>query len=129
MEVIEMDDPERRKCLARLDTTQLMDVAAVCNRYPTVEVDVQVGSEEVAVGDTAEVVVSLERDMAEAELSAVVTPFFPKPKEECWYVVVGDEENDELLFTKRVNFAKSLKVIGRAEGGRADFGSSTRIST
>lgn len=88
---------------------QLADVARVCNRYPSVDLSFEVeDADEIASGDSVVVVVSLQR---EADGSAQVhAPHFPKPKDEGWWLVVGDTAANALLSIKRVNLQQKAKV-------------------
>ena len=87
----------------RRSAAQLADVARVCNRYPNIEVSYEIANEdEVEAGDSVEMVVQLEREMEDGELGPVITPRYPKRKDEAWWLVVGDVKKGTLAAIKRV---------------------------
>jgi len=110
-DLLELEDDKRDKLLG-LDKAKLADVARVCNRYPSIEMDVAMDQEDedVCAGDTVVVKVALERDM-DVEVSAVVTPYYPKPKDEGWWLIVGDPDTDALLSVKRVNLLRKSTSV------------------
>lgn len=55
------------------------------------------------------VMVSLEREDEEA-VGPVDAPFFPKAKDEGWWLVLGDLEKDELASIKRVSLGVKQNV-------------------
>ena len=88
------------------------DVARAANRYPNVEVAFEVeDADEVAAGDSVTVLVTLERDAEEvSKVPTVHAPRFPKPKEEGWWLVVGDVKTNALLCIKRITLVLKAKV-------------------
>lgn len=111
-----MEDEEREQML-KMSEPMLETVAKVCNRYPMVEIRVVAQR-----SDEKEVVirVELERDWepeddleVESEeqlgelLGAVYAPFYPKRKEEVWWILAVDSAGKRVLGFKRLtNFVK-----------------------
>ena len=88
-DLMDLEDAERNELLAGLSSSQLADVARVCNRYPNIDVSYEVeDADEVASGDTVSVLVSLLREGdEEGRVPKVHAPRFPKDKEEGWWLV------------------------------------------
>ena len=91
---------------------ELGDVARVCNQYPSVELSFEVeDADEVTAGDSVTVVVELEREADEfSGVPTVHAPRFPKPKEEGWWLVVGDPQTNSLLCIKRITLHLKAKI-------------------
>ena len=56
---------------------------------------------------------NLKRDYIDEEetvLSNVHSEYFPRLKEEVWWLIVGDTNNNILKTIKRVNFYKGIKI-------------------
>ena len=106
-----MEDSDRAGLL-QMSPVQLADVARACNRYPNVEVGIEVeNAEDLVVGDSVTVLVQLERDADEMSTApSVHAPRFPKVKEEGWWAVVGDAKSNSLLCIKRITLQLKAKV-------------------
>lgn len=118
-DILTLDD-EVRSDLLRLPDDKMADVAVFCNNYPNVEVSFEVQDpEDVTSGDPIQIVVNLEREIDEeemtddeiADLGKVSAPLFPQEKKEAWWVVVGDTSSNTLHALKRVNLAQKQKVV------------------
>ncbi|KAJ3669612.1 hypothetical protein LUZ60_011562 [Juncus effusus] len=107
-DLLEMDDGERREMLDMSDT-QLMDIAKFCNRYPNIDMAYEVlDAADVAPGGKITLEVTLER---KTEVGPVDADRYPKkPKEEGWWLVVGDTSSDKLVAIKRVSLRRESKV-------------------
>ena len=110
-DLVEMEDDERRELLQMSDA-QLMDIARVCNRFPNIDLAHDVlDTDDIAPGETVTLQVTLEREMeGRQDLGPVDAPRFPKPKEEGWWLVVGDPKSNQLLAIKRVSLQRRSKV-------------------
>jgi pre-mRNA-splicing helicase BRR2 len=92
----------------------MREVARFVNRYPNVEVGFDVADKEsVSAGGLVNVRVQLERevdDEEEQDIGPVIAPFFPKTKDEGWWIIIGDPETKTLLAIKRVTLQQKLTV-------------------
>lgn len=118
-DILTLDDDVRNDLLC-LPDSKMADVAVFCNNYPNIEVAVEVQDpDDLTAGDPVQIVVNLEREIDEQELSAeeladlgtVSAPLFPQEKKEGWWVVVGDTSSNTLHALKRVNLAHKQKVV------------------
>jgi len=90
---------------------QLASVAKFCNRYPMIEVSYQLADENVEPGESATLMVLLQRETDDEELPPVDAARYPKRKEEGWWVVLGDPASNQLYAIKRVTgFVKSANT-------------------
>jgi len=108
--IIEMDDSDRSKILPK-DNKHLQDIVRFCNRYPDIEVEMNVSTKESNPGDTVTVSVELKRELeGDDPLTGVIAPFFPKEKSEEWWLLVGDPKNNTLLCIKRINVDREKSI-------------------
>eukprot|EP01016_Furgasonia_blochmanni_P049228 TRINITY_DN744_c0_g1_i15.p1 TRINITY_DN744_c0_g1~~TRINITY_DN744_c0_g1_i15.p1 ORF type:complete len:788 (+),score=90.05 TRINITY_DN744_c0_g1_i15:1-2364(+) len=107
-DLMQMEDEERIKLL-NLSDDEIAEVAKACNRYPNLTVEHKIKNQIVTEGDNVVVEVKLTRD-EELDSEIVYAPNYPKPKEEFWWVIIGDAKNNKLFAIKRVNFPKELKI-------------------
>jgi len=110
-DLVEMEDNERRELLQMSDA-QLMEIARVCNRFPNIDLAHDVlDSDDISAGETVTLQVTLERELeGRQEVGPVDAPRFPKPKEEGWWLVVGDRKSNQLLAIKRVSLQRKAKL-------------------
>eukprot|EP00049_Salpingoeca_infusionum_P013623 m.254457 g.254457 ORF g.254457 m.254457 type:complete len:2135 (+) comp15493_c9_seq1:187-6591(+) len=120
-DIPEMEDDVRSKVFP-FSSQQMRDVAAYCNRYPSIDVEFQVRDEEnVHAGAPTSVLVSLTRDdLEEGEaIGPVIAPYYPQRKEEVWWCIIGDA-NNALLGIKRVSLqgesTLKLDIVPPTEG-------------
>jgi pre-mRNA-splicing helicase BRR2 len=107
-DVMNMEEKDRNSLLGDLSQAQLMDVAKACNRFPCISLEYKVqNAEDLKTGGNARVVVKLERDAMEddAILGPVYAAYYPKEKEESWWLVVGGP-GSALVAIKRITIAK-----------------------
>nr|CAH8845716.1 unnamed protein product [Trichobilharzia regenti] len=115
-DIIELEDDERNQVLEGLTQAQMADVARFCNRYPNIEITYEVVASNgnnatkapVRSGETLTVQVSLERE--EDNVGPVIAPFFSQPREEGWWLVVGEQKTNSLVAIKRLFVSQSMKV-------------------
>jgi pre-mRNA-splicing helicase BRR2 len=118
-DLIDMDDSERNAVL-QCSADKLSDIAMFCNAYPNVELTYDLGGAtegEVTAGHSVVLRVKLTRetddDITAEEinnLGKVVCPRYPEEKRECWWLIIGDPNNNTLLSIKRIALLKDAKV-------------------
>jgi pre-mRNA-splicing helicase BRR2 len=110
-DIMELEDDVRNDCL-RLEPRKMAEVARFVNRYPNVEVGFDIADEnDISAGSLVHVVVQMEREMDEGEqVGPVIAPYYPKKKDEGWWVIIGDPEEKTLLAIKRVTLERKLNV-------------------
>ncbi|XP_031472990.1 DExH-box ATP-dependent RNA helicase DExH12 [Nymphaea colorata] len=124
--LVEMEDDERRELLQMSDS-QLLDIARFCNRYPNIDINLEVlERDDIRVGENITLQVTLERDLeGRTEVGPVDAPRYPKAKEEGWWLVVGDLKSNQLLAIKRVSLQRKSKVkldfSAPSEVGRREY--------
>ena len=127
-DIMDLDD-EERDSLLRLEANKMADVAKFCNSYPNIELTYDVVEKDsieryafslclprISIncfchpisGSTVNVVVQLERE--DETVGPVMAPFFPQKREEGWWVVIGDPDNNSLISIKRLNLQQKAKV-------------------
>jgi len=126
-DLAEMGIDEMRDLL-QLSNSQLKDIIEFFKRFPNVDMVYEVREgDDTSAGDNVAVQVTLERDMADlpCEVGPVHAPRFPKPKEEGWWLVIGDSSTNQLLAIKRVALQKrarmKLEFSAPAEAGTMDY--------
>lgn len=92
-------------------------LASVCNRYPSIELLVEVQKPAYSEGETAELKVTLSRADVEDEADLAVfqepvfAQYYPLEKEEQWWLVVGQPKNNKLLSIKKISNFKAQQQI------------------
>ena len=107
-DLMNMEEDERGTLFKGLQQSELMDIAKACNRYPVISMEYAVQNEEgLEASGNCRIKVKLERDaLEEGEgVGPVYAPFYPKEKEESWWVVCGGE-NNSLAAIKRITITK-----------------------
>ena len=108
-DLMELEDADRDSIL-QMSNAQLSQVAAVCNSYPNIDLNFEVQEpEDICSGDSVTIIVDLERDGGEAP-GAVKAPYYPKRKDEGWWLVVGDPKANSLVSIKRVSLQARSKI-------------------
>jgi len=111
--IMQMEDDDRTELFEGLSQSQLMDVARACNRFPGITLEYKVqNSEALNSGGSARIHVRLGRDAMEDEsaLGPVYAPYYPKEKEESWWLVVGGPK-DALVAIKRITISKATMSV------------------
>ena len=107
-ELIELEEEQRFKLL-QMDQSHLTEVALFCNHYPNIELQFTISNpSEIFAGDVIQLQVNLER--AEFLGLEVIAPFFPKKREEGWWLVIGDIPNNVIKVIKRVNLSSKSRI-------------------
>eukprot|EP01022_Parablepharisma_sp_SALTPOND_P017480 TRINITY_DN2801_c4_g1_i1.p1 TRINITY_DN2801_c4_g1~~TRINITY_DN2801_c4_g1_i1.p1 ORF type:complete len:2164 (+),score=294.83 TRINITY_DN2801_c4_g1_i1:1425-7916(+) len=102
LDLMNMEEEDRSNLL-KMDEEEISQVAAVCNRYPTIDMKVEVAeSESLHAGESVVVTVDLGRDLETAAVPPVYAPYYPLEKEEYWWIVIGDSARNKLLAIKRL---------------------------
>lgn len=100
--ITDLED-EQRDELLQMTPKQMMKVAEACNRFPDLDVEFQVATEEIQAGENVSVRVILERDLEDdEELGFVFAPYYPNAQLEQWWIVIGDQSTDHLVAVKRI---------------------------
>jgi len=111
-DLMEMEDDDRLSLLSGLNESQLNKLAEACNRYPNLVFDAKCGTNRLKEDEEVTITISLERDgHDEEELDEVFSEFYPKRKDEFWWVVVGEPGRNKLHTIKRVNFVQKLETV------------------
>lgn len=110
-DLLSLEDKRRNEILKDMTKRQMADIARVCNRFPNIEVEHQFKEEDVPQGETATLLVKLERDLDDGTVGPVHAPFFPKKKIENWWLVVGDQDNNTMLVVKRIPLANATQTV------------------
>jgi pre-mRNA-splicing helicase BRR2 len=123
----EMSADEMRDLL-QLPCSQLQDIIGFFKRLPNIDVAYEVSEgDDIRAGGNVTLQVTLERDMVNMppETGPVHAPRYPKPREEGWWLVIGDSSTDQLLAIKRAALHKSaqlkLEFTVAAEAGKKDY--------
>ena len=108
IDFMNMDEDLRAKVMHGIAETQMAQIAEVCNRYPTIEMEFSLDEKQYKDGETAELTVNIKRPDAEDEedlkrfAQPVQAQFYPGEKEEQWWVIVGRPKINKLLAIKKV---------------------------
>mmetsp|Transcript_72504 Transcript_72504/g.100735 ORF Transcript_72504/g.100735 Transcript_72504/m.100735 type:complete len:191 (+) Transcript_72504:1-573(+) len=113
-DVMGMDDGPRDKLLDGLSQSQLADVARACNRFPGIALEYKVqNSDALTAGGSAKISVKLSREAMEEEgatVGPVYAMYYPKEKEEIWWLVVGGPKS-ALVAIKRITISKAIANV------------------
>lgn len=111
---IDLDDSDRKSLLKDLTNPQLRKVADFVNTYPSLELNINVltPKDELRCGEKVQLHIQIERDgVDEDEISGSVNaPYYPKLKDENWWIVVGSPTENLLLGIKRFNLKQILNL-------------------
>merc|ERR1712007_62050 len=108
-DVMNIEDDARNELFDGLSQSQLMDCARACNRFPCISLEYKVqNADALNAGGSARIVVRLGRDAMEDDqaLGPVFAPYYPKEKEESWWLVVGGPQS-ALVAIKRITISKA----------------------
>ncbi|KAJ2003158.1 Pre-mRNA splicing [Coemansia thaxteri] len=113
-DIMDMEDQDRARLLHGLLPPQIAEVAAYVNRYPNIEVQIDIADpDDITCGSTVSVSLTLDRESDDDELPDAIAPFFPPngSRAEGWWAVVGDPKSQSLLAVKRVTVARHLSTV------------------
>ncbi|KAF8820499.1 putative activating signal cointegrator 1 complex subunit 3 [Cardiosporidium cionae] len=123
-----MEDENRSLLLKSLTQAQLVDVAKACNRYPVITVDYTIeNSSDVMPGSSVKCTIQLERDMTDEAVGLVCAPFFPKEKDEQWWLVIGEPNTNSLRAIKRLTVTKPSTTVKLEFDAPASSGNYTHL--
>ncbi|CUM63214.1 uncharacterized protein PRCAT00000784001 [Priceomyces carsonii] len=109
-DLMAMEDEERDDVL-RLQGEKLNDVAEFVNKYPNIDITYELDlSSPISSNDSKQLKVVLERD-EEMEDDSVIAPYYPFPKDESWWIVLGDADSRQLYAIKKTTINKELQAI------------------
>mmetsp|Transcript_75394 Transcript_75394/g.157134 ORF Transcript_75394/g.157134 Transcript_75394/m.157134 type:complete len:2169 (-) Transcript_75394:248-6754(-) len=108
VDIMNMDEEPRDKLFDGLSQSQLMDIARACNRYPSITLEHKVqNADALNAGGKAKIAVRLTREVDdEGPLGPVYAPYYPKEKEESWWLIVGGP-GSSVVFIKRITMTKA----------------------
>ncbi|RQM21724.1 hypothetical protein B5M09_001509 [Aphanomyces astaci] len=127
LDLLSVDDSVRTKLLT-FSPSKMADIAAFCNSYPDVSIEIQVDNpDDIAAGDVVSVQIKIDReggdddDEAKDDWGVVISKHNPVEKVENWWVVIGDPATNTLLSIKRIPVQKqaSLSLDFAAPSGAA----------
>ncbi|KRX86944.1 putative U5 small nuclear ribonucleoprotein helicase [Trichinella pseudospiralis] len=105
---MDMEDEDRNQLL-NLNQTEMSDVAKFCNRYPNIELNFQVeNSDSIISGQPVKILCNLERE--DEAVGPVLAPYFPKKKEESWWLLVGQPKQNLLTSIKRISLQQKTST-------------------
>mmetsp|Transcript_39663 Transcript_39663/g.39245 ORF Transcript_39663/g.39245 Transcript_39663/m.39245 type:complete len:432 (-) Transcript_39663:18-1313(-) len=129
-DLLEMEDEPREKLL-NLTQKQLKEVAQVCNKIPSYEIEASVLEFD---PDSGDVIVNVniqgddeaegEEDEEEEGDSIVYAPRYPKEKLEQWWIIIVDPRDRKLLSIKRTDVKKNHNVkiqFTLSDSGNRDY--------
>lgn len=109
-DIMSLEDEERNDIL-RLGDDKLNKVAEFVNQYPNIDISYELDlSETVKSNEPKEIIIKLERDEDMDDLN-VVAPFYPFPKKESWWIVIGDASSRQLYAIKKATIDKESQRI------------------
>ena len=109
VDILQMAEDDRESLLRGLSEGQVADIATACNAFPSINMRATVSE------DGSAVQVVLER---EGERRPVTAPYFPRQKEEAWWLVLATSAS-EIEDLKRITITKETETVvlrGSPEG-------------
>ena len=113
MDLMNMEDKDRDEVL-QMDESQLNQIADVCNKYPAIDMQIAVETNNPRASEIITVNITLTRDTEDEAIPPVYAPYYPLDKEEYWWVVIGAANENKLMAIKRL-------VIGNAASAKLNF--------
>ncbi|KHJ42995.1 Sec63 domain protein [Trichuris suis] len=107
-DIMDMED-EQRNQLLNFSPALMADVARYCNRYPNVELVYEIEDQEnITSAQVVNVKCTLQREEETSE--PVMAPYYPKKRDEGWWVVIGQPSSNTLISIKRISFQRTTTV-------------------
>lgn len=122
-----MDPSSRTKVLTKLSDDEILELASACQRFPNLE-DVEIQSVEQVLGEDSQVSVKVsvrvsrndEGDDHESHsegkrksVPLASAPRYPEPREEGWWVIIGEVKTNSVLTLK--HFVLKTELVIRLE--------------
>ena len=105
-----LEDEERDDVL-QLPEEKLNDVASFVNKYPNIDILYEMDvAEPLTAGEQKQITITVERD-EEMEDLLVESATFPFPKQEGWWLVVGDATLRQLYAIKKISVAHETQLV------------------
>ena len=108
-DIMELDEDVREDILKGLSTKQVSDVADFVNKYPNLEITYRLEGEIVA-GENKEIEIEISRDESVDDLS-IVSSTYPTKKFEGWWIVIGNNVNNELYSIKKMTITRENQKV------------------
>ena len=105
-----------------MEKDDIKRIANVCNRYPEINLEIKFKDDNnnFNIDENIYAEIILNRTLIDNSnngiLSNVHSNFYPKVKEENWWIIIGDEDTNKLFFIRKLYFNKSLKIPVNFEG-------------
>ena len=109
-DIMALEDEERDDVL-QLPEEKLNDVACFVNKYPNIDILYEMDvAEPLTAGEQKQITITVERD-EEMEDLLVESATFPFPKQEGWWLVVGDATLRQLYAIKKISVAHETQLV------------------
>ncbi len=123
---VNLDERDRNTLLSHLDKENIAKIANVCNRYPEINLEIKFidDNNNFNLGETICAEIILNRTLIDNSNNGILTNvysnYYPKVKEENWWIIIGDEVTNKLFFIRKLYFNKSLKIPVNFEGPESE---------
>ena len=123
---VNLDERDRNTLLSHLDKENIAKIANVCNRYPEINLEIKFidDNNNFNLGDNICAEIILNRTLIDNSNNGILTNvysnYYPKVKEENWWIIIGDEVSNKLFFIRKLYFNKSLKIPVNFEGPESE---------
>lgn len=121
IDIMMVDDDIRENMLKDFKENEIQDIANFVNEYPDIEINYEIITKSIIKGDIVSLNVQLERQVEEEDddeekeseeiinknLRFINSTYYPKPKEEKWWIVVVDKITKTILTVKKISFNKT----------------------
>lgn len=109
-DIMSLEDDVRDEIL-QLDGDKLNRVAEFVNKYPNIDISYEMNlSEPITSNEPKSIIIKLERDEEMDDLD-IVSQYYPFPKQEGWWVVIGDSSTKQLYAIKKTTISKETQEV------------------